>query len=107
MSHVRKTVDVAELVNLTNQFLLNSADELRGERQGVASFLEQVLHRCGAYVGFGYLYPHHMKQSALGNTPGIIFDEVDLNHEYPDDSRRIYSLHKDLIRRERLNDPKE
>jgi hypothetical protein len=107
MSHVRKTVDVAELVNLANQFLLNSADELRGERQGVANFLSQVLHRCGAYAGFGYLYPHHMEQSTMGKTPGILFDEVGLNHQYPDDSRRIYSLHKDLVRREMLKEAKE
>ena len=96
MSHIRKTIEVAEVVNLANQFLLNSHDDLKAERQGVAHFIENIMHRNGCYAGFGYIYAHHMENSVMGKSVGIIFDEVGLKHQYPDDSRRIYSIHHAL-----------
>lgn len=93
----RKTINVAQLVEMGNQFMLNSADSLRGERLGVAHFVESVLHRSNAYAGFGYLTDDDMKRSFSGKTCGVIHRYMDdLPNEFPDDSRRRYSLHRKL-----------
>lgn len=95
----RRTIQVTKLVDMANHMLLNSKDELREQRLGMCCFIEQVLHETGRYDGFRYLRSHDMETSEQGKSLGIIFDPVDLNHQYPDDSRRQYSLK--LSKRER------
>ncbi len=50
----RKTIEVGKILRMANHFLAaknTSADE----REGVASFIEAVLHESGNYNGFCYL----------------------------------------------------
>jgi len=99
MATKRKTVKVEELVEMANNYLLNSEDKLAGERLGIASFIEGVLFRSNRYAGFGYLSETQMKKSFSGKTPGIVWVMADPNRPsvedepmYPDQSRRVYYL---------------
>lgn len=50
----RKTVDVSWLRDKANDFLRDSADNMRDERKGVAALLESALFETGNYKGFSY-----------------------------------------------------
>lgn len=52
---MRKTVNVAWLVDKTNQFLATSEPKMTGERRGMTAVLEAVLFETGQYKGYGYL----------------------------------------------------
>lgn len=80
MSAKRSTIPVREIVALGNRFLANSPDAMRLERKAVASFVANVLHRTGNYLGFSYL------ASAGMRNPGTA--EV----SFADDSRCCYSI---------------
>ena len=58
----RKTIDVETIKNMVNERLEKSKDtfEVSGYdansfRHGIASLLEDILHKTGNYKGFGYL----------------------------------------------------
>ena len=94
----RKTVKVDELVEMANNYLLNSEDKLAGERLGIASFIEGVLFRANRYAGFGYLSEGEMKRSFSGKTPGVVWvsaanvtvDGEGMEPIFRDQSRRHY-----------------
>lgn len=95
----RSTVNVEELMEMANNFLLNSADNETGERKGVASFIESVLMRANRYAGFRYLNGTDMKGSFNGKTPGIEWEMADGSRPSPEDkprfldhTRRRYSI---------------
>jgi hypothetical protein len=90
MAKSRRTFDVEKLRNMVNSFLLNSDDKYRGERLGMASLLGGVLMKTNNYRGFSYIPGFKMLESEYGKSVGIIYDYVELNHQYPDDSRRFY-----------------
>jgi hypothetical protein len=90
MPKARKTADVEALLDMANNYLKNTPDKCRGERLGVASFVESILHRADRYKGYRYLEGHEMVTSLDGKTPGIVWQD-DGGHHYPDDSRRQYS----------------
>lgn len=95
---MRKTVQVVDLIEQANNFLLMSDESKRAERLGVCTFIENILHDAGAYAGFNYLYQRHLDEAGVKGKPGIIFDDVDHNHQYPDDSRRFYFVHRKLVK---------
>ena len=51
----RKTMDVADIVDRANHFMLASESDQMGQRQGVAGLLESVLFATGNYKGFRYV----------------------------------------------------
>jgi hypothetical protein len=55
----RKTIEVAALIDKANTFFELSPDNQAAERQGVATFLGNVLHETGNYAGFMYLKPYN------------------------------------------------
>ena len=67
----RKTFSVEEFKANANAFMLNSKDEQAGNRQGMMTALESVLHATGNYRGFGYLNREDMADSLYGSTVGI------------------------------------
>ena len=84
----RKTISVEKM-----KLMINTANKsvygTREQRQGANSILEHVLHETGNYKGFW-----HYRADELPNDrrvkAGIIFDSVNHNHEFPDDSRVFY-----------------
>lgn len=67
----RKTFSVEEFRASVNHFLQHSKDDMVGNRQGMATALESVLHASGNYKGFGYLNREDMADSDYGSTVGI------------------------------------
>ena len=92
MAKARKTIEVSNLLAMANNYLLNSKDDLSGERLGVANYITSVLIQTDNYKGFKYLDAKDMESSFLGKSIGIIFDESgNTEHVYPDKSRvRFY-----------------
>ena len=67
----RKTFDVSKIKDRVNFYLLNSKDSNRGERRGMMTMLEGILHDSGNYRGFGYLSVRDMENSVNGTTYGV------------------------------------
>lgn len=77
-------MDLIDAVNTANR----QGKQTPEQRQGHNSLLEKVLHDTGNYSGFSYL---GQSEVPAGEKPGIIFDQSEArDHEYPDDSRRVY-----------------
>ena len=75
----RKTIAVAEFVEMMNRCLKNSI--CNGDiRSGMICAVEQVLHKTGNYKGFRYLLQDEVPE---GERPGIIY-EGDMPAPYPD-----------------------
>ena len=51
----RKTIDLAKLLELTNNYLAYEGSITADMRAGAASLLESALHAGNVYAGFGYL----------------------------------------------------
>jgi hypothetical protein len=83
MSQSRKTFDVAELLWTVNFRLEHSKPEDVFERQAIASLLEGVLFKTNNYKGFSFL--------------GMIFNPEATAPIIPDDSRRCYFIHSNLM----------
>jgi hypothetical protein len=77
---IRKTIDVAFLKSKTNEFLHASADEMVGERVGMAALLESALFATNNYKGYQYLSSEFVTRSS---------GRVDFRKDY-DASRRRY-----------------
>jgi hypothetical protein len=83
----RKTVDVKELVELTNYRNKHSTCE-PATRAGWNSFLEEILHATGRYGGFGYYTANDLPAGVL---PGMVWDsENNRATAFPDETRRYY-----------------
>jgi hypothetical protein len=54
----RKTIEVEKVKKWSNNFLMNSPDEMTGERFGITTLIESVLMDTDNYKGFGYLIPY-------------------------------------------------
>jgi hypothetical protein len=54
----RKTIPVADVVEMANDMLANSADSKEQGREGIRMLLEQILHATGNYRGYSYLDGH-------------------------------------------------
>lgn len=50
----RKTIEVGKILRMANHYLA-AKNTTADEREGVASFIEAVLHESGNYHGFCYL----------------------------------------------------
>lgn len=83
---MRKTIEIERIKEMVNNRNIHSKCDKK-VREGWNSFLESILHETGNYSGFHYLREYELEN---GVDPGIIFDPINHNHEYPDDSRRIY-----------------
>ena len=86
----RKTINVERLKSIVNE-ANKSIYGTREQRQGANSILEFVLHETGNYKGYWHYRADELPQvDDPRMLPGIIFDEENHNHQYPDDSRRRY-----------------
>jgi hypothetical protein len=75
----RKTIEVATVKTLANQYFSESRDEERDGRCMLFTFVESLLFKTGQYKGFGYI-----------NGKGVIHNaNGEGKHEFPDDSRVI------------------
>jgi hypothetical protein len=70
----RKTVDIKFLKEKANSFLLNSEDDMIGERIGIYSLLEAALFETNNYKGFNYLPSEFEKTGEL--LPALYLDET-------------------------------
>lgn len=89
---MRKTFKVEELIKVVNA-ANKSPYGTSEQRHGANSLLEYVLHETDNYKGFKYLREEDLPNVDIDGKrikPGIIFDEVNHDHVYPDDSRRMY-----------------
>jgi hypothetical protein len=87
MTRKTKTFRVDVFKDHVNSMLRDSKNELVEGRKVMASMLETVLMASGNYHGFRMLEEKDVKP---GHTFGIVFDDVNHNHTYPDDSRVSY-----------------
>jgi hypothetical protein len=71
----RKTIEVEKVKAALNNYLSASPDDAVGQRIGIASALEHILHVTGNYHGFRYL--HYVDSSRP-------------NHRSDDETRRYY-----------------
>jgi hypothetical protein len=92
----RTTIKVAELIDKANYLFAASADKCSGSREGIAIFLDTILHDTNTYAGFGYLYKKDLKGLAI--TPGIT-KNID-GFEFLDETRVIYYKHRKLLSKE-------
>ena len=87
----RKTIDIDDVKDPVNTFLLHSSDELTAERRIMATMLGNILHGTGQYNGFNYLTPDMMKKSMNGTTIGVDHDKPeDKRFDGTDDTRVFY-----------------
>ena len=86
MSHVRKTVPVALIIERANHFLAESDDDKQAERYAIGSLVETLLlnAQVNAYAGFNYL-----------PAAGVNYDAIKRGEDFDadDESRRRYYLH--------------
>ena len=54
----RKTIEIGKILRMANHYLA-AKNTTADEREGVASFIEAVLHESGNYNGFCYLPASH------------------------------------------------
>ena len=71
----RKTIKIASIVGKCNEFLLNTADEMKLERDALMMFVFDILHETGNYKGFRYLSVEDMAESDNGKSVGIVYLE--------------------------------
>ena len=71
----RKTIKIASIVGKCNEFLLNTADEMKLERDALMMFVFDILHETGNYKGFRYLCAKDMAESDNGKSVGIVYLE--------------------------------
>ena len=90
----KKTIQVSDLREKANAFLLNSDDSQKGERDGVRMFVESVLMETGNYAGFGYLTPNQMKDSEQGASFGIDPNREQDNWFDGSDHTRVFYFQK-------------
>lgn len=91
----RKTVDLDYVRGLANALLLNSSDNMEGERKGIAFMLESILMESGKYNGFRYLSPVDMEKTS--NVDATSFGQIMIQDsegimrvELRDQTRRHY-----------------
>jgi len=70
----RKTIEVAELISMTNLVLTRSTCT-PDIRQGMMNLLEAVLHKTGNYKGYKYLTEGYVPDGAR---PGINSIDLDI-----------------------------
>jgi hypothetical protein len=82
MPRARKTIELAEVLEISNRMLANTPDSDVDGRNAVISLLCGILHRANAYAGFGYLA-----------SSGIDFKAENVPATIKDDTRRMYYTH--------------
>lgn len=103
MANHCSTVSIVSLIDKLNAFCLNTADDMKAERETMAIFVADILHQNNVYSGFNYLYASDMEKSQNGTSVGIIFDESEArNHVYPDQSRVHYHVSRKLQPKDRI-----
>ena len=78
----RKTIEISRLIEKSNEFFLNTADDMEFERRSLIVFILDILQETGNYNGFRYLSAEDMVKSDNGKSVGIIFEKngnVNLN----------------------------
>lgn len=100
---MRKTVDIASLVDYVNGVLAAETDDSRSQdlRMGAILALEHALHSTGNYNGFRYLtnneLPDHIQPGVRYDANGILPYEERFHNT--DDTRRQYSAKCDTYDR--------
>lgn len=104
---MKKTVKVKHLIDKVNKLNRNSETFSPEQRQAINMFVENILLECGVYEGFGYL---SRKDVPKGQQPGVQWTNENKTvwsdtHDpintpcpvFPDESRRHYYYHRDLL----------
>lgn len=91
----RKTVEITAIIDEVNRRNRGStcAAELR---MGWNSLLEGILKDANVYAGFGYLVADQLEGDAIGQNPGMAYDN---GTTFPDESRVYYYCHEKLRNR--------
>jgi hypothetical protein len=71
MARPKKTILVQELKEMVNQGILDSRDDYKENRAGMAWLIEKVLIETNNYRGFRHLVKGDMVNSAQGTTVGM------------------------------------
>ena len=90
----KKTIKVEDVKLRVNRFLKHTKDDMKKERISMGLFLESILHDTGNYIGFRYLNPEDMEDSAEGITYGIDYTAGTCTEDWfknSDHSRVFYS----------------
>lgn len=89
----RKTIPIMDIKKRVNNFLRDTKDFMKPERESMAMMLESILTDTGNYKGFGYITKESMKaNSKEGTTFGIgEWDDKKFRFDFAvTDSSRIY-----------------
>jgi len=60
-----KTIKIATLIDIANDFFATSSPSSRLDRINVQDFMEKVLHETGHNAGFDYLQPNGSDSSRI------------------------------------------
>jgi hypothetical protein len=88
----RKTISVAEIKDVINKQLLNSADDKVSVREALSGLLSRILADTGNYRGFTYLREFDMAFSERGTSVGVRWNEGEKDVFRDTDRTRIYYL---------------
>lgn len=93
MANKRSTMHIVDILETVNKRNRQSTCP-RDMRIGWNALLEELLDATGMYAGFGYL---SVAEVPVGQKPGIIRNvENPQENTFPDDSRRVYYMHRRL-----------
>ena len=84
----RKTISVRSVVDRVNN-ILATQDLTRDECAMLCTMMEGILFDAGQYNGYWHLRSNEVPN---GIEPGIIFDDKEHNHKYPNEYRRRYYM---------------
>lgn len=90
----KRTIKITRLIEMVNK--LNEESEgaaCVAIRRGANSFLSTILMECDCYAGFGYLEADKVPAKEL---PGMIRGDTSTSHQFPDDTRIFYYVHRKL-----------
>jgi hypothetical protein len=80
---MRKTIEVSDIKIRLNHALESSSDEMKVERQAIATFAEGILMDTGNYRGFQYLSSEYLPVEEQVQGSQVLKDNFD-------DTRRRY-----------------
>ena len=94
---MKKTVKIADIVDYANEFLSSSTNGNREAREAIICMVENCLMKANAWSGYRYLTEEDLpKGIEPGVRPKAVQTSRRADYEYPDDSRRHYTLRLSL-----------
>ena len=84
-------INIKWLIEHVNNFNATSADQYKTEREGKNMMLEMILHKAGAYNGFGYLEARELREDAM--SVGVREQKEDGSWNFDDTDHTRVSYH--------------